>query len=62
MVPACTASLKVAVTGDEMDTPVVPAAGVSLTTAGAGPVVNDQLNGLAMVWPDASVTPLMVAV
>jgi hypothetical protein len=62
MVPACTASLNVAVAGEDTDTPVAPDAGLLLATAGAGPVVNDQLNGLDMVCPEPSVTPLMVAV
>ena len=62
IVPDCTASLKVAVTGDETATPVAFHAGEQVVTAGAEPVVNDQLKGLAIVLPVASVTPLMVAV
>ena len=62
MVPDCTASLNVAVTGDATPIPVAPDAGVKLVTDGAGPVVNDQVNALAITCPPASVTPLIVAV
>ena len=62
IVPDCTASLNVAVTGEETATPVAAGAGFSPVTAGAGPVVNDQLKGLVMAILELLETPLMVAV
>jgi hypothetical protein len=61
MVLDCTASLNVAVTAELVATPVALEVGLPLCTAGAGPVVNDQLNGLAIGSPAISLTPLTVA-
>ena len=61
--PDCTASLNVAVTGDETAIPVAPDKGVSLETAGCNAsVVNDQLTDPPIGSPAASLAPLTVAV
>ena len=63
IVPACTASLNVAVAVVDTATPVAPDAGVSLVTAGgAASVVKDQENGAVMVTPELLSAPLTVAV
>ena len=59
----CTASLNVAVTGDDTATPVAPLVGDSVVTVGgAASVVNDQVTGAAIGSPAVSLAPLTVAV
>lgn len=57
-----TAWLNVAVTAVAMPTPLAPGPGVSAVTVGPDAVVNDQMNGIPIVWPDGSLSPLIVAV
>ena len=59
---ASIAWLKVAVTAALVATPVAPAAGLSPVTAGAGPVVNDQLTVPDIGMPELLSAPLMLAV
>jgi hypothetical protein len=56
------ASLKVAVTVDAMATPVVPFAGVTEVTDGAGAaaVVNDQMEFEARAVPPVLCTPVVI--
>ena len=59
----CTASLKVAESGDDTATPAAPASGVWLATAGwTVAVVNDHETGALMATPVLFSAPLTVAV
>ena len=63
IVPACTLSLKLAMTVVRLLTAVASEAGVSaVTVAGDGPVMNSQLTGDAMGVPALFWAPLTVAV
>ena len=62
IVPLCTGSLKVAMTGVPKPIPVAPAAGVVPVTTGGVSVTNDHDAGLVIMVPIKSWAPLTVAV